>query len=150
MLRLRHLVATLSLALGAAVWTAAPASANTAQIHYDVEIGQICKMVPLGSSLFAPGVEVTVTVQDWEDPNDYVDFLINVGYQIQASPIAAPGAYKSVGAIHITHGAFVTSLTFHLFNTTPGQYLRIQDTTSGGNSEYHIRQLAVCTLPGLG
>jgi len=146
--RLRHLAAALSLALVAAAWTAAPADANTGQIHYDVEIGQVCKMVPLSSSLYIPADEITVTVQDWEDPNDYVDFLINVGYQVQASPITPPGPYKSAGAIHITHGAFVTWLTFRIFNTAPGQYLRVQDVSIGG-SEYHIRQLASCTLPHL-
>ena len=147
-LRLRHLAAALSLALVAAVWTAVPADANTAQIHFDVEIGQVCKMVQLSTSFYAPADEVTVTVQDWEDPNDAVDFLINIGYQVLPSPITPPGAYKSAGAIHITHGAFVTSLTFRIFNTAPGQYLRVQDVSFGG-SEYHIRQLASCVLPHL-
>lgn len=146
--RLRHLAAALSLALVAAVWNTAPADANTAQIHYDVEIGQACKMVALSPSLYAPADEITVTVQDWEDPNDAVDFLINFGYQVQASPINPAGPYKSAGAIHITHGAFVTSLTFRIFNTGPGQYLRVQDSSIQG-SEYHLRQLGVCMLPRL-
>ena len=146
--RLRHLAAALSLALVATVWTIGPANANTAQIHYDVEISQTCKMVALSSSLYAPADEITLTVQDWEDPNDAVDFLINFGYQVQSSPINPAGPYKSAGAIHITHGAFVTSLMFRIFNTAPGQYLRVQDTSISG-SEYHLRQLATCTLPHL-
>jgi hypothetical protein len=139
------------LAVLAAAATAAfatiPAHASTGSRHYDVEIGQACGWQAFGSGRFIPADQVTITVIDWEDPVDYVDFDVNFVYRVQSSPIAPPSSTSNpVGKVHMSHGAFVQDLTFKVVLPSASQYLRIDDW-SPGSSEYHIRQMPNCGLP---
>jgi hypothetical protein len=147
--RARAALSTVAVSVGAAVCAAVipPAHASTNSRRYDVEIAQNCVLAPVGSGRFAPADEVTITVTDWEDPLDYINFDINVAYRIEDHPLSPPAPNTSAGAVHMSHGAFEQTLTFRIYFPPAGKYLRIEDW-SPGSSEYHIRQLPSCRLPG--
>jgi hypothetical protein len=147
--RARAALAAVVVSVGGAVCglVMTPAHASTNSRRYDVEIAQNCVLAPIGSGRFAPADEVTITVTDWEDPLDYINFYINFAYRIQDDPLSRPTPNTSAGAVHMTHGAFEQTLSFRIYFPPAGKYLRVEDS-SPGSSEYHIRQLPSCGLPG--
>jgi hypothetical protein len=126
--------------------TVTPAHASSDSRGYDVEIAQSCVMASIGGGRYAPADEVTITVIDWEDPLDYINFDINFSYRIQADPLSPPTPNTNAGSVHMSHGSFVQSIKFKIYFPPAQRYLRVE-SVSPGSTEHHIRQLQHCGAP---
>jgi hypothetical protein len=146
--RARAALAAAVMVAGVTVCAAAvtPAQASSSTRGYDIEIAQACVMAPVGSGRYAPADEVTITVIDWEDPLDYINFDINFSYRIQESPLSPPTPNTYAGSVHMSHGSFEQDMKFKIYFPPVLRYLRVE-SSSPGSTEHHIRQIPRCGPP---